>query len=79
MGGAPGPMFLCLMVIPLLYGFSSDGSFPKPLSAKEKKKYLEQYQNGTEAEQKEAKEAKESRSKFGLNNQKKRCCWTIKK
>ncbi len=25
-------------------------------------------------EQKEAKEAKESRSKFGLNNQKKRCC-----
>ena len=49
-------MFSCLMVIPLLYGFSSDGSFPKPLSAKEEKKYLEQYQNGTEAEQKEAKD-----------------------
>ena len=59
-------MFLCLMVIPLLYGFSSDGSFPKPLSAKEEKKYLEQYQNGTEAEQKEAKEGKPATTGLGL-------------
>lgn len=42
-------MFL-LFCIPLLCGFSSSGSFPKPFSKEEEQKYLMQFKNGTEEE-----------------------------
>ena len=36
--------------IPFLCGFSSSGSFPKPFSKEEERKYLMQFKNGTEEE-----------------------------
>ncbi len=43
-------MFL-LLTIPLLFGFSSSGSFPKPFTKEMEQKYLLQLKNGTEEEQ----------------------------
>lgn len=48
-------LFFCL-ISSFLFAFSSAGSFPKPLSKEEEEKYLLQFKNGTETEQKEAKD-----------------------
>lgn len=45
-------LFLCA---PLLCGFATSGSFPKPFSKEEEQKYLLQFKNGTEAEKTFAK------------------------
>lgn len=47
--------FFCLCSC-IFFGFSSAGSFPKPLSKEEETKWLMQYKNGTEEEKKEAKD-----------------------
>lgn len=49
-------MFLFAVFSCVFLGFSSAGSFPKPLTKEEETKWLMQYQNGTEDEKKEAKD-----------------------
>ncbi len=49
-------MFLLFAALPFLFGFSSSGAFPKPLSKEEEAYYLKQYQSGNESEKKEAKD-----------------------
>ena len=47
-------LFLCT---PLLWGCASSGSFPKPFSKEEERRFLLQFKNGTEEEKAAAKEA----------------------
>ncbi len=49
-------MLLLLFGIPFLFGFVSEHSFPKPLSAEEEKDCLTRFAQGTEEEKQEAKE-----------------------
>ena len=44
-----------ILCIPLLCGFSSSGSFPKPFSKEEEQHFLMQFKNGTEEERDLAK------------------------
>ena len=44
-----------LIMLPFLFGFSSSGSFPKPLTKEEEYYYLMLYRNGTEEEKANAK------------------------
>lgn len=49
-------MFFFFVCSCVFFGFSSAGSFPKPLTKEEETKLLLQYKNGTEEEKKEAKD-----------------------